>query len=88
MDNQVKPAEENSTQVGKYQIKVLRDSCISAAACVAVAPDVFELDAEKKAVVKEGANDTEQNIIMAAQACPTKAIVIIDTETGKQVWPI
>jgi len=24
---------------------------------------------------------------MAAQSCPTKAIVVIDTETGKQVWP-
>ena len=88
MDNQTPPIEENTTQVGKYQIKVQRDACISAAACVSVAPNVFELDAEKKAVVKKDATDAEQNILMAAQACPTKAIVIIDTETGKQVWPI
>jgi len=80
--------EEKVVQVGKYQIKVNREACISAAACVAVAPNVFELDTEKKAIVKAGANDTEQNILMAAQACPTKAIIIIDTETGKQVWPI
>ncbi len=74
-------------KIGKYQIKVLRDACISAASCVAVSPAVFELDSENKATVKEGSTDEEANILMAAQACPTKAIVIIDSESGKQVWP-
>lgn len=73
--------------VGKYQIKVLRDVCISATTCVAISPNVFEMDADGKAVVKGGAADTPENILMAAQACPTKAIVVVDTETGQQVWP-
>jgi ferredoxin len=73
--------------VGKYKVKVIRDLCIGAASCVAVSPSVFQLDAENKAVVPDGANDIPENILMAAQSCPTKAIVIIDTETGKQVWP-
>jgi ferredoxin len=86
MDNQ-SPQEDKEVLVGKFKVKVLRSVCISAATCVAVSPNVFELDAERKAIVKAGATDEESNIIMAAQACPTRAIVIVDTETGKQVWP-
>lgn len=78
---------DKEIQVGKYKIKVLRSVCIGAASCVAVSPNVFELDSQNKAVVKTGANDVPENILMAAQSCPTKAIVIIDTETGQQVWP-
>lgn len=74
--------------VGKYQVKVLRDVCIGAATCVAVSPNVFEMDNEKKAVLKDGAVDSESNVLMAAQACPVKAVVVIDTETGQQVWPL
>lgn len=74
--------------VGKYKIKVLRDACIGAASCVAVAAATFQLDNENKAVVQEGSTDAPDAILMAAQSCPTKAIVVIDTETGQQVWPV
>jgi ferredoxin len=74
-------------QVGKYKVQVLRDICIGAASCIAFSPTTFELDGEKKAVILDGANDTPDNLLMAAQSCPTKAIVITDTETGQQVWP-
>ena len=74
-------------QIGKYKITVLRDACIGAAACVASSPAVFKLDGESKAEIIEGGTDDEANILMAAQVCPTKAIVIVDAETGKQVWP-
>jgi len=80
--------EDKTVTVGKYQLKVVRDLCISAATCVAVSPNVFELDTENKAVVKEGGADTPENIMLAAQACPAKAIVVVDTETGQQVWPV
>ena len=80
--------EDKIVTVGKYQVKVVRDLCISAATCVAVAPQVFELDTENKAVIKEGANDVPENILLAAQSCPARAIVIVDTETGQQVWPL
>jgi ferredoxin len=80
-------ADDKVVQIGKYQIRVDRNLCIGAASCVAVSPNVFELDGEKKAVIKEGSNDTPENLLLAAQACPTKAIIITDTETGKQVWP-
>jgi ferredoxin len=54
---------------------------------VAFSPAVFQLDDEAKAVIQEGATDEEANILLAAQSCPTAAIVITDAETGEQVWP-
>lgn len=81
-------AEDKIVQIGKYKVKVVRDLCIGAASCVAVSPDTFQLDSENKAIIKEASKDAEENILLAAQSCPTKAIVIIDNETGEQVWPV
>jgi ferredoxin len=86
MDNQTPATEDKEVLVGKYKIKVIRNLCIGAASCVAVSPATFELDGENKAVTLQG-NDTPENILMAAQSCPTKAIIVIDTETNTQVWP-
>ncbi len=85
--NQIKTIEDKEVQIGKYKIKVVRSLCIGAASCVAVSPAVFQLDGESKAIVPEGADDAAENIILAAQSCPTKAIIVTDTETGQQVWP-
>ena len=79
--------QDKTIRIGKYDIKVIRDLCIGAASCVAVSPDVFDLDKDNKAVVKDGGQDLPENIVLAAQSCPTKAIVITDTESGQQVWP-
>ena len=79
--------EEKEVQIGRYKIKVLRDVCISAASCVAFSPAVFQLDEESKAVVQEGGTDEETNILLAAQSCPTGAIIITDAETGERVCP-
>ena len=79
--------EDKIIQIGKYKVQVIRDLCIGAATCVALSPPVFVLDEENKAVIQEGNDDTPENILMAAQSCPTKAIIITDTETGQQVWP-
>lgn len=70
----------------KYKIKVLRDLCIGAASCVAISPKVFQLDQEAKAIVTSQESDTPENILAAAQSCPTNAIIIED-ENGNQVWP-
>lgn len=85
MDNQ---NQDRQIQIEKYKVKVLRNLCIGAASCVGVSPGVFELDIEQKAVIKNGGIDNPKNILMAAQSCPTKAIVVTDSETGKQVWPV
>lgn len=75
-------------QIGKYTVTVIREKCISAASCVAIAGGVFQLDEEKiaKVISQDGADDDMK--LLAAQSCPTMAITVVDTETGKQVWPI
>jgi ferredoxin len=87
MDNQAPQTEDKEVQVGKYKIKVIRNLCIGAASCIAISPNIFKLDSENKAVILENGQDVPENILMAAQSCPTKAIVIVDTETNSQVWP-
>lgn len=79
--------EDKVIQVGKYKVMVKRAECIGAASCVAFSPTVFELDGENKAVIIDGADDIAENLLMAAQSCPTKAIVVTDVETGEVVWP-
>jgi ferredoxin len=79
--------ENKEVQIGNLKVKVLREVCIGAASCVAFSPSVFELDADRKAVIIEGGTDTPENLMMAAQSCPVKAIVLTDATTGEQVWP-
>lgn len=76
--------EKKPLKIGK--IVVDRTLCIGAAPCVAVAPGVFQIDNDNKAVVinEKGADD--ETILLAAQSCPTQAIIIFDTE-GKQIYP-
>lgn len=85
----------------KLLIKVDPDLCIGAASCVTIAPETFQLNDENKAVVFDhGAEPTprtyertievneneKENILLAAQSCPTLAIFIFD-EKGKQLFP-
>jgi ferredoxin len=74
--------------MAKYKVVVIRDKCIGAASCVAIAPKAFKLDDEQKAVVLDSfAQESDDNLLLAAQSCPTAAIIVTDTETGEQVWP-
>jgi len=68
------------------KIKLLRDKCITAGTCVAIAPDTFKLDDEGKVELINPDGDDEQTIIDAAKSCPTQAIEIYDDE-GKQLVP-
>lgn len=75
-------------QIGKYKVEVIREKCISAASCVAIAPKVFQLDEEQIAVVISQDGEDDETKLLAAQSCPTAAITVTDTTTGEQVWPI
>lgn len=86
-DQQAQPQQDAEFQIGKYKVKVIRSLCIGAASCVAISGPTFQLDGENKAIVQPSSTDTPENILMAAESCPTKAIIVTDTETGQQVWP-
>ncbi len=68
------------------RIEIDREACIGAAPCVTVAPGVFQLDDENKAYVVDPKADDDDNILLAAQACPVQAIKLFDEE-GNQIYP-
>ncbi len=72
----------------KYEIEILRDVCIGAASCVAIAPETFALDEENKVVIVESDWDEDEIILAAAQSCPVFAIIVRDAQTGTQIFPI
>ncbi|PIY80734.1 MAG: ferredoxin [Candidatus Pacebacteria bacterium CG_4_10_14_0_8_um_filter_42_14] len=75
-------------QIGKYRVEVIRDKCISAASCVAIAPKVFDLDEESLAIILSQDGNDDDTKLLAAQSCPTMAIIVTNIETGEQVWPV
>ncbi|KKW32782.1 MAG: hypothetical protein UY76_C0017G0009 [Candidatus Uhrbacteria bacterium GW2011_GWA2_52_8d] len=86
----------------RIRVMVDPDLCIGAASCVTIAPETFQLNEENKAWVfdhgqepedrhtyerwLEVTDDEKENIILAAQSCPTLAIFIFD-EAGVQLFP-
>lgn len=68
------------------KIVVDRDVCISAADCIAIAPNTFELDAEGKCIIKDATGDVLDTILEAAKACPVACIYVYD-DAGNQLWP-
>lgn len=68
------------------RIEIDRDLCIGAESCVVVAPEVFEMDSENKAILKNAAGADDQTILMSAQSCPVAAILLYD-EQGNQIYP-
>lgn len=71
---------------GKYKVTVVREKCIGAASCVAIAAKVFALDNEQKVYIISQ-DELDDMKLLAAQSCPTQAIIVTDIETGEQVWP-
>ncbi len=69
-----------------YTIEVDRDLCVTLAVCLGIAPDVFELDAEGKAVIKDANGADIQTLVESAKGCPVNAI-IIRHPNGKRIWP-
>lgn len=100
MENQVPEPQPARKRIAKLEVR--RDLCIGAASCVAVAPSTFELDPENKAVLRrkvpppssdltprEDLEDQaidDETLLLAAQSCPTQAIILYDEE-GKQIYP-
>lgn len=84
----------------KLRIVVDPDLCIGAASCVTIAPDTFQLNAENKAEVLdhgmvdvpsyertvEVTEEEKETVILAAQSCPTLAVLVFDEE-GNQLYP-
>jgi len=68
------------------KIVIDRDLCIGAASCIAVSGLTYELDNENKVVVIGADAVDDETLMMSAESCPTKAILLFDKE-GQQVFP-
>jgi ferredoxin len=68
------------------KVKIDHDLCIGLGNCVAIAPGVFTLDKENKAVATNYQSADEKTLFEAAESCPVKAIIIED-DAGKQLYP-
>lgn len=72
-------------EIGKYRIVVIQSKCIAAASCIAISPTLFKLNEQNLAEMIESGTDELDNIMLAAQSCPTGAIEIYEGEA--RVWP-
>ena len=59
------------------------NACSAHGDCVELAPEIFRLD-DVAVVIGPGEDDL---MLAAAEACPSSAIAIIDSETREQVYP-
>ena len=75
----------------RFNILIEPSLCMAFGSCEILAPHVFIVEKNKminpKAVVLSESGDDFENILDAAQTCPTKAIKIIDKLTGRQIFP-
>ena len=76
---------------GRYHISIEPSLCMAFGSCETLAPNVFEVDKNKmfnpKAKVKSETGNDFESILNAAETCPTKAIILRDRYTGKQIYP-
>ena len=68
------------------KVKVDRELCTGVGNCVALAPKIFKLDQQNKAVASDGSAVDDQVLWDAAQSCPENAIILEDDE-GRQLYP-
>jgi curved DNA-binding protein CbpA len=79
------------TPKSRFQISVEPSLCMAFGSCETLAPKVFVVDKNKrinpKAKVESEIGASLDQILAAAQTCPTKAIIIVDRYTGEQIYP-
>src|ERR687897_74983 len=75
----------------RFQIIVEPSLCMAFGSCETLAPKVFVVEKNKifnpKAKVISEVDEDLDVILAAAQTCPTKAILIIDRDTGEYIYP-
>ena len=62
------------------QLQIRRSECCGNGQCVEIAPDVFALDSQKKAIVLDPEAAPREKLFEAAEACPCQAIVVQDDQ--------
>ncbi len=69
------------------KIIIDQDKCRGHNNCVSIAPNVFDLDDNFKAIVVDPKGDNDDDILKAAKMCPKLAIVLEDEKSGARIFP-
>ena len=73
--------------MAKLKVVVDTDKCQGYGACVKISPEVFQLDAERKAVAGDAGAASDDVVLKAARCCPYRAVTVTNSETGEQLIP-
>jgi ferredoxin len=73
--------------MAKLKTTVNKAKCIASEDCIEAAPGVFQLDGDGKSEVYNQTGAADNVILAAARMCPVKAIIVVDEESGTQVYP-
>jgi ferredoxin len=68
------------------RLRIDREKCIGSENCIASAPSVFRLDEESKAVLLDPRSVDDETLLLAAELCPTEAI-LVEEDDGTRVYP-
>ncbi len=72
-------------------VDVDKSLCIGCCSCEIIAPEVFQIDKEGKFNPKSTVIDQKgagvNKIMNAAETCPTKAIIVEDTDSKERLYP-
>ncbi len=68
-------------------IEVDRRRCVGNAMCLALAPGVFAYNRRRQSEVRDPGGGSREDILEAAENCPTGAIVVSDPVTGETLFP-
>ncbi|HNS71492.1 MAG TPA: ferredoxin [bacterium] len=75
--------DENKRKIVRVEID--SKACISCGTCTVLAPKAFEIDDQGHSIVKDSWKElSDEEIIKAAKACPSEAIMLFDEE-GKRM---
>ena len=83
--------KDNTFLESRYRIIVEPSLCLAFGSCETLAPKVFVVEKNRrinpKAIVISETAEAFETILDAAKTCPTKAIFIIDRNTGERIFP-
>ena len=69
------------------RIEVDHLCCVGNAMCLALAPGVFAHNESRQSEVANPTGGRREDILAAAENCPTGAITVSDADTGETLFP-
>jgi ferredoxin len=78
---------EEKPVMTKYQVIIDKSRCASNGGCAVSAALTFKQGEDRKVEIIDQDGNSDQEKLLTAEACPSMAIKIINTESGEILWP-